>query len=144
MLFGLRIDMKKKKCTSCGANSWAVPTSPTSVISRGTVTVICNSCYAKINFTLSETNLVETDILYKKEEEKPKPKPKPKPKQNLKKDLDINDDVFKMLEEQAKLAKIKLKDVISWHINYSVRSTRQSLLKEELIGYLTGTNREII
>jgi len=68
LLFALRIDLKKKKCTTCDSSSWAVPLSPTSVMSRRIVTVVCNGCNAKINYTLNNNELVETDDLYKQEE----------------------------------------------------------------------------
>ena len=68
LLFALRIDLKKKKCTTCKSSSWAVPLSPTSVMSRGVVTVVCHGCNAKINYTLNNNELAETDGLYKQEE----------------------------------------------------------------------------
>ena len=70
LLFALRIDLKKKKCTTCDSSSWAVPISPTSVMSRRIVTVVCNGCFAKKDFSLvCDNELAETDSLYKCEEE---------------------------------------------------------------------------
>lgn len=61
LLFGLRIDLQKEKCATCGSCAWIVPT----VMNHAVLKVSCRRCNTRINFIMADGQLMKIESVEK-------------------------------------------------------------------------------